>query len=775
MFLKNIIVQYDYVSKDSELHYGKKFSDTKKKEGLKLAMENPDYKQMLEVMREHFKIINGALNEFWDGYLANIKYYYEDSMGKDIQVINTTILKILKILQHLRYAQGIETDSKFDISLIADNSLIYKINLYDFFKNLIYSNLHIIEEPILDDDNYEEKFERSREKLNEDFARFYKDIYNDFEKILHENINKMDIMKQRTEYGLSIIIKNIESASYVGTEDMLNAMFVIQDLFITKTQEEKDLESKIEKAEQEKISAKKAAEKAVEEQSELSAKIDKLNSDIAEKGSEIEKNKKEIDDKMKEIDAVIAIKKQELDDLKALKEKRAKRRQDLREELDGIETTAAAAPTAAKAARTRTKVKALEEQPVEAAAEAAKEQVEQQEQPVEALAKKGAEGTEEQDAQAAAAAGQVTEEQPVAQQLEQPFKYSFAPTEPNITPIYEDKDHYKIRNDKPLQNAKFMASVNAGDAGMYVGGSGINGGFNEIINRAVVPMRGVDMLLDTAKMHLLCYLKLYEIPELIIEYNNLKKISSGGKEVKDFFQNINAKEEELSKKGNSISGKIRRFDIEEDQKMDLALSSSISTPPPSENIYPPLESFYFKEVYLYISEKYEERNKVQFKNNLFPGDIFIDVFKDNVKILNNGVNKAMIYCVGPDGRPGNSKDTTAHVSEVEFLKSINMIGKNIANAIFEYNKMNILNKIDYVRICLISAFIFAHPKLKDLDGKIKIAKNLIEGIHEVNVSKDVKNVVYNFAHDQDAFKTAFLQLKEKKRKTELVWESVELT
>jgi hypothetical protein len=809
LFLKNIIVQYDYVSKDSELHNGKKFSDTKKKEGLKLATENLDYQEMLEVMREHFKIINGALNEFWDGYLANIKYYYEDSMGKDIQVINTTILKILKILQHLRYAQGIETDSKFDISLIADNSLIYKINLYDFFKNLIYSNLHIIEEPILDDDNYEEKFERSREKLNDDFARFYNDIYKDFEKRLHQNISKMDIMKQRTEYGLSDIINNIESASYVGTEDMLKAMFVIQDLFITKTQEEKELDLQLEKVIKEKISADTLLKKEKQNHTELVAKIQELNSDIAEKESKIKEDKKEIAEKNKLIEDQIAEKskeleksKEKLEELNIVKEKIAKRREHSREELKEIETTAAAAP-AAKAARTRTKVKALEEQ------------VEQQEQPAAALAKKGAEGTEEQDAQAAAekpaaapveeqpveeppapaaeeqdaqaaaAAGQVTEEQPVAQQLEQSFKYSFAPKEPNMTPIYEDedKDHYKIRND-PQQNAKFMASVNAGDAGMYVGGSGINGGFKKIINIAV-PMRGVDMLLDTAKMHLLCYLKLYEIPELTDKYNNLKEISTGGDEVKEFFEKINTKEEKLSEKSNSKSGKIHTFVIEEDQKMDLAFSTAISTPPPSENIYPPLESLYFKEVYLYISEKYEERNKVQFKNNLFPGDIFIDVFKDNVKILNNGVNKAMIYCVGPDGRPGNSKDTTAHVSKVDFLKSIKMVGKNIANAIFEYNNMNILNKIDtekidtekidYVRICLISAAIFAHPELKDLDGKIEIAKNLIEGIHEVNVSKDVKNVVYNFAHDQDAFKTAFLQLKEKKRKTESVWDSVELT
>ena len=354
MFLKNIIVQYDYVSKDNDLHNGKKFSDTKQKNGIKLATENLDYQQMLEVMKDHFKIINGALNEFWEGYLAKIKNYYEDSMGKDIQVINTTILKILKILQHLRYAQGIETDSKFDISLIADNSLIYKINLYDFFKNLIYSNLHIIEEPILDDDNYEEKFERSREKLNEDFARFYDEIYKDFETKLHQNIDKMDIMKQMTKYGLSDIINNIESASYVGTEDMLKAMFVIQDLFITKTKEEKELELQLEKAENEKKSANTLRDKAIQEQSELVAKIQELNSEISEKESKIKEEQEKIAEKNKLIEEQIAEKskeiaekskeleesKEKLKELKELEEKRAKKKEELRTRFNELDVQA---------------------------------------------------------------------------------------------------------------------------------------------------------------------------------------------------------------------------------------------------------------------------------------------------------------------------------------------------------------------------------------------------------------------------------------------------
>ena len=106
----------------------------------------------------------------------------------------------------------------------------------------------------------------------------------------------------------------------------------------------------------------------------------------------------------------------------------------------------------------------------------------------------------------------------------------------------------------------------------------------------------------------------------------------------------------------------------------------------------------------------------------------------------------MIYCVGPKGGCSSSDN---------FKNAVYIVGKNIANAIYQYNNKIYTEKIDYVRICLISGGSFKHDNVSN----IEVAECLIKGIHEANVNKHVKNIVYNFAYDNDAFRQAFDNLQ----------------
>jgi hypothetical protein len=150
---------------------------------------------------------------------------------------------------------------------------------------------------------------------------------------------------------------------------------------------------------------------------------------------------------------------------------------------------------------------------------------------------------------------------------------------------------------------------------------------------------------------------------------------------------------------------------------------------------------YFKDMYLYISE-----NRICdfLNNNLYPGDIFIDILKTNP--YNNEANKAMIYCVGPKGGKSSADN---------FKNAVYIVGKNIANAIYHYNNKIDTEKIDYVRVCLISGGSFKHDNV----SHIEVAECLIKGIHEVNINRHVKNIVYNFAYDNDVFRQAFNNLQ----------------
>ena len=292
---------------------------------------------------------------------------------------------------------------------------------------------------------------------------------------------------------------------------------------------------------------------------------------------------------------------------------------------------------------------------------------------------------------------------------ETPFKYSFDKRNPKEhTPIYNNSDIPYYLNSTKDKAAKFMASLNAGNQNLQVGLSYINNAFNSVI--ANIPIGGVsdsNLSSKSAHMHML--------------FNNYLKTKN------------------------------------------LYIPDSFYK---NENLQ---TNNYFKEMYLYISEKTLEDFK--YSNDIYPGDVFIDILQDKewinggkintINNMANKANKAMIYCVGPDGTNHNINNPTNDIIKNKFLQAMLIVGKNIANAINEYNKYkgNENKKIDYVRICLISGNAFLPAQMK-IDGEeVKVAEELIKGIHSVNKEKGVKDIVYNFAYADGVFQTAFDKLK----------------
>jgi hypothetical protein len=287
------------------------------------------------------------------------------------------------------------------------------------------------------------------------------------------------------------------------------------------------------------------------------------------------------------------------------------------------------------------------------------------------------------------------------------FAYTFEEKKGSFTPVYEKSGYtYSNVEDKP---ATFMASLNAGDEQLYVGGGAINKSFNI----ALTTDNNDTALIDVSTaMHLLCYMDCYNLQEdegIIPDKNS--RIN--------YLKKVNAKYSNANK-----AGTLHHFD-------EFKSGGKFAN------------NDYFKDMYLYISESRLE-NFVN--NNLYPGDVFIDILKTSP--YNNEANKAMIYCVGPRG------ESTAD----DFKNAVYIVGKNIANAIYHYNNKKDTENIDYVRICLISGGGFKH---KDV-SRIEVAESLIKGINDVNVNRQVKNIVYNFAFDNDAFKQAFDNLQNKK-------------
>jgi hypothetical protein len=177
-------------------------------------------------------------------------------------------------------------------------------------------------------------------------------------------------------------------------------------------------------------------------------------------------------------------------------------------------------------------------------------------------------------------------------------------------------------------------------------------------------------------------------------------------------------------------------------------------------------------MYLYISQDTLIYAK-DANEYYYPGDVFIEILKENPR--KNSANKAMIYCVGPEGNTivKNMRSIDSNISnkiiEEVFLNYVNIVGKNIASAINLYNitrkKHKKYEKIDYVRICLISGFAYL-PKFMKSEGILsreKVAEKIISGIHEINkISTTIDNIVYEFAWADKAFQDAFEDIKKKK-------------
>ena len=285
--------------------------------------------------------------------------------------------------------------------------------------------------------------------------------------------------------------------------------------------------------------------------------------------------------------------------------------------------------------------------------------------------------------------------------------YTFEGKNLSFTPVYEQSGYiYPNVEDKP---ATFMASLNAGDEQLYVGGGAINKAFNIAIRTDNKDTTLHDLSIS---MHLLCYMDCYNIQvcEGVIpdKYSRTK-----------YLKKVNA--------NYSISNKAGTLHHFDEFKPGGKFENNA----------------YFKDMYLYISES---RLDNFVSNSLYPGDVFIDILKTSP--YNNEANKAMLYCVGPRG------ESTAD----DFKNAVYIVGKNIANAVYHYNNKKDTENIDYVRICLISGGGFKHEGV----NRIEVAECLIKGIQEVNVNRQVNDIVYNFAYDNDVFKKAFENLQDKK-------------
>jgi hypothetical protein len=288
------------------------------------------------------------------------------------------------------------------------------------------------------------------------------------------------------------------------------------------------------------------------------------------------------------------------------------------------------------------------------------------------------------------------------------FKYTFEEKQTYFTPVYEKSGHiYKDAEGNP---STFMGSLNAGDEQLYVGGGAINKAFNMAIRKDNYDTTLFDL---STNIHLSCYMDCYNI-----------------KEEEDLVPDKYSRTKYLNKINNEYfnskkAGTLHHFD-------EFKKGGKFENNP------------YFADMYLYISES---RLTDFLSDNLYPGDIFIDILK--TKPYNNETNKAMIYCVGPKGRRSTADN---------FKEAVYVVGKNIATAIYHYNNKIDTEKIDYVRICLISGGGFKHDSV----SHIEVAECIIKGIHEAhkaNINSQTENVVYNFAYDNDVFRQAFDSLQ----------------
>ncbi len=821
MLLKKLIVNHDYVAKNI-IPNARKYSDlSSNKELNEKMLEKGGYTKMIVSMDKNFILINKKFTKFWEEYSVNIKTFHEESMSDDIKEINSKIAEILKKLKKLKYDDGKEQSTvPFDFSLIADNAIIY--NFYNFFKKII-KKLHIIEGSIPDDANYEEFIAEQRREFDRKFYKMYESLYTDFKEKLSDSLEKIVIIKNRPKKNLSDIINILEQSVINNPENIAKAMSYVDDLY-TEIPEEV-VPEEIDDEASALLDKEKLTEKNLKTKTEH---VEKLESDIKQKEVDLQdlkskstQDKKSAQDNEEKIiklnEKLEILNKQEQNGALALGAELAAaftdhivRKKNLRLDLMGIpgapddriiqsqkewiisiqsqygdnaevketlryimtavritDTTALApklqkpeTPVPPDAVEAPSDATALAPIPIpvtpelpipEAPKPVTPQPPEPEPEPSDAV----------EGAVVPVAQGAVVPPAPAAPaNITKHFQYSFEDTSGN-TKIYEDKGYiYKNGTD---DGASFMASLNAGHKNLRVGGGTINGAFRKRIEPVILNTAQDTPFQDlSVKLHILCY--------MYYHYGkDVDKLKSKSAELVNM--NITDNSTDGTKKQNIQSGFIK-------------LVEDINLLPGDDNLlykFSKLPSNNFiKEMYLYIPK---ERLNIALKfptTCIIPGDIFIDILKD-IPSLNgdtdtaNKANRAMIYCTGPDGDNIKLNKPNATDSEIIniFLNAIEQVGNNIANAIFLYNKEPGKEKIDFVRICLISGNAYLPIEMKDKiespDGdsynlvpnreyQKQVAMKLIGGIHSANMVNNIQDdIVYNFAYAEKAFLNAYAE------------------
>lgn len=138
-------------------------------------------------------------------------------------------------------------------------------------------------------------------------------------------------------------------------------------------------------------------------------------------------------------------------------------------------------------------------------------------------------------------------------------------------------------------------------------------------------------------------------------------------------------------------------------------------------------------------------NIYEIENNSETGFVSIFIFKEDKRPKHNK-NIAMIYTVGPYCNFNN------YTSKDIFLKKLKLVGVNISVALKYYNdNVEETDKIKIIRICLVSGGRYKHVDAT----KIEVAKTLIIGLSLPSYNNEV---IYDFAYDENSFKTAYDQL-----------------
>jgi len=799
MLLKKLIVNHDYVAKNI-IPNARKYSDLSSNKELNDKMlEKGGYTKMIVSMDKNFILINKKFTKFWEEYSGKIKTFHEESMSDDIKEINSKIAEILKKLKKLRYDDGKEQSTvPFDFSLIADNAIIY--NFYNFFKKII-KKLHIIEGSIPDDANYEEFIAEQRREFDRKFYRMYESLYTDFKEKLDASLKKIEIIKDQPKNNLSAIINILEQSVINNPENIAKAMsylyteipeeevpyenesepialiakeeFTINELK-TKKEDVEKLESDIKQIEVDLLILKsKSTEDETEELNELEKKAldatlltDLINGDTnvrlnlmgipgVNNNDIIESQKKWIntiqiqdgdnDEVIETLRYIMMAERnqntiiQSAQDDKNLKQDYIKIAEDKNKEmLDSTKQQSHATQSLQHRKFTSQAQNLLKAPVAPVAQETSQLPVPVTEQPVDA-----------------AAPANITKH----------FKYSFEKTK-EITNIYENKG-YKYENGTN-DGASFMASLNAGHRNLRVGGGTINVAFrNRIEPGFSVYVQDTPFQNLSVNLHISCY--------MYYHYGTDVRFTSKSAEIKKM--NITDKSTDGSKSQNTQSGFIKFVE-------------DINSLPGDDNLLYKFENLpgnsFIKEMYLYIPKERLDKLLKFPTTSIIPGDIFIDILQD-IPSLNgdtdtaNNANRAMIYCAGPEGDNIKLNNPNAKDDEIKdiFLKAIEQVGKNIANAIFLYNKNKNLEKekIDYVRICLISGNQYLPDAMNrrgiTLESQKQVAMKLIDGIHSANMDNDndIKdNIVYNFAYADKAFLNAYneQEIKDKISPYELI-------